>query len=309
MSQIRYCVLRDRYSIIEPKRAIKPFSFKIEENVNVKCPFCLENDDMLKVKILQVGDCRVVANQFNALAIEEKDESKREGFFEYMNGFGAHEVIIETPHHRKKMGDYSIDEFKNYFLAIRRRFVDLKKDSRIKYIQFFKNSGVLAGASIYHEHSQIIALPFVPNSIVDEIRRNEEYRNRHRRGMMNDIVNEELRLNKRIVALNSEFVAFCPYASLFPFEVVISPLSEISRFEDISNYDDLASIFKRVFKSLYLTLEHFSFNVYMHNIDKGRFYFYIAPRIYQVGGFELSSNVYINPVMPEKAAEKLRERV
>jgi UDPglucose--hexose-1-phosphate uridylyltransferase len=309
MSQIRYCILKNRYSIIEPKRAIKPFSFKIEENINIKCPFCEENSDMIEIEILRTGTCRVVANQFNALAIESDNSSKREGFFEYRNGFGAHEVIIETPHHRKKMGDYTIDEFIDYFSAINRRFVDLKKDFRIKYVQLFKNSGVLAGASLYHEHSQIIALPFVPKNVIGQIERNREYKNIHSRSLIGDIVDEEIRLNERIVAINSEFVAFCPYGSLFPFEVIIAPIAEISSFEYLSKFDELASIFKRVFHSMYETIGHFSFNIYLHNIKSGRFYFDITPRIYQMGGFELSSEIFINPIVPETAANQLRESV
>ncbi len=309
MSQIRYCLLKNTYTIIEPKRAIKPFSFKIEENLNIKCPFCPENEDMIKVKIHSVGDCRVVANQYNALAIEEESFSKRDGFFEYISGFGAHEVIIETSHHKKKMCDYSIEEFKNYFLAVKNRFTDLKKDPRIKYIQFFKNSGVLAGASLYHEHSQLIALPFVPRHTIEEVKRNNEYKKNHYRSLLEDIVTEELRLNKRIVAINEEFVAFCPYGSLFPFEVIITPLKDIEKFETMLNFNELASIFKRVFKSLYEVLGHFSFNIYLRDIEGGRFYFDIAPRIYQTGGFELSSDIFINPVVPEEAALKLRESV
>ncbi len=309
MSRIRYCIIKDTHAIIEPKRAIKPFSFKIEENLNIKCPFCPENEDMIKIKIDSIGDCRIVANQFNAVAIENEPFSKREGFFEYINGFGAHEVVIETSNHKKKMGDYSLEEFTNYFTAVKKRFNDLRKDSRIKYIQFFKNSGVLAGASLYHEHSQLIALSFLPKNVLGENSRNMEYKKRHARSLMGDIVSEELRLNERIVALNDEFLAFCPYASLFPFEVIITPLKDIERFESVSNYDELASVFKRVFISLYATLGHFSFNIYLHNIDYGRFYFDIIPRIYQIGGFEVSTNVYINPVLPEEAAEKLRENV
>ncbi len=309
MSQVRYCVLKDTHVIFEPKRRVKPFSFKVEEDITVRCPFCPENEDMIKIKIAEVGSCRVVANRFNALAIEEDPYSKREGFYEYVNGFGAHEVVIETPHHDKKMCDYSMNEFKDYFLIIANRFNDLKKDSRIKYIQFFKNSGVNAGASIAHEHSQILALSYIPKSVRLIIERNLDYKREHFRSIITDLIDEELRLNKRVVAVNAEYVAFCPYASLFPFEVIIAPLTDIDRFESLSGYSELSSIFRRVFRSLYATIGDFSFNMYLHNIEGGRFYFDITPRIYQVGGFELSTNMFINPVLPEEAAERLRENV
>ncbi len=309
MSEIRYCILKDTHTIVEPKRAFKPFGYKIVKDKHTTCPFCLENQHLIRIKILEIGDCRVVANQYNALAIENDNSSQRNGFFEYINGFGAHEVIIETSIHNKKMCDYSLKEFNDYFLSIQRRFIDLKQDSRIKYIQLFKNSGVLAGASLPHEHSQILALPYVPKYVESYIERNREYKKQHLRNIMDDMVSEELQLNTRVAAINSEYIAFCPYASQFPFEIIITPLSNIESFENISNINELSSIFKRVFAGLYETIGDFSFNIYLQNTTEGRFYFDITPRIYQIGGFELSTQLFINPVLPEEAALKLKESV
>ena len=42
-------------------------------------------------------------------------------------------------------------------------------DSRIKYVLVFKNFGPAAGASIAHTHSQIVAMPVVPENVANEL--------------------------------------------------------------------------------------------------------------------------------------------
>ena len=46
--------------------------------------------------------------------------------------------------------------------AFRERVLDLKQDTRFRYILIFKNHGAAAGAALEHPHSQLIALPDRP---------------------------------------------------------------------------------------------------------------------------------------------------
>ena len=41
----------------------------------------------------------------------------------------------------------------------------LAMDSSLRHIMYFKNSGVKAGASLLHPHSQILGLPILPNEV------------------------------------------------------------------------------------------------------------------------------------------------
>ena len=80
-----------------------------------------------------------------------------------MNGVGAHEVVIESPEHDG--GDRAAAGrriWREVFRAYRDRIVDLAKDPRLEYVMVFKNHGELAGASLEHTHSQLIATPIVP---------------------------------------------------------------------------------------------------------------------------------------------------
>jgi len=44
-----------------------------------------------------------------------------------------------------------------------------QSDERLRYILVFKNFGPAAGGSIPHTHSQIIAMPVVPENVQAEV--------------------------------------------------------------------------------------------------------------------------------------------
>jgi len=49
-----------------------------------------------------------------------------------------------------------------------------------------------------------------------------------------DVLRQELRQGKRLVAENEDFVAFAPFASRFPFELVVIPKEHSSAFSQMS---------------------------------------------------------------------------
>ena len=158
------------------------------------------------------------------------------------------------------------------------------------------------------------------------LERNMEYYKRHGRGLVQDLLENELHENERIVQTIGNFVAFCPFASGFPFEVMIAPkinmtsLSECSR-DDIS---DLSVLINELFKRMNHQLGEFDYNLYItlaplngnfenesylaHLHKNFRFIIRIVPRIYTIGGFEISTSMMINPVPPEECAKLLRTK-
>lgn len=339
MSHFRYCRINERWVIIAENRLVKPDMIKVvpdkrEEDLK-DCPFEYGNESLTGNEIYAMRDkgnatsllnwqTRVVPNLYNALSIEETKENHRIGFFERQNGLGAHEVIIETPHHHRKMNQYGVEEFENYIKTINQRIDDLERDKRLEYIQVFKNCGKYAGASMSHPHSQIIATPFIPKDIKERFRIQKSYFDIHGRSLIGDLVEEEIRLNERIVYENGTFVAFAPFASCFPFEVLIAPKVSIRKMTELSTHqlNDLARAMELVFKRLYRELGDFPFNILFFNmptpsVQKESDFFYrmneyfrftisITPRIYQLAGFEISTGMHINPVAPELVAIRLR---
>ena len=162
-------------------------------------------------------------NRFPALKVEGGLDREGEGMFDRMNGIGAHEVVIETPDHDKTLASMTEVEIERVLSAFRARVLDLKQDRRFRYILLFKNHGAPAGATLEHSHSQLIALPIVPDFVRDEIEGARHHYADKERCVFCDIVRHELAAARRVILENADIVALAPYAPRFPFETWIVP--------------------------------------------------------------------------------------
>jgi UDPglucose--hexose-1-phosphate uridylyltransferase len=327
MSEIRYSKFDDKYVIIAPERFHKPDNIVTQNSEDVSnCPFCPENENKLEKEIFSIREngkwlVKVVPNLYKALSLENKFESHIINGFEFYKGFGVHEVIIDTPRHIK-IFEFNKNEWMNLFITIKARITDLKKDSRIKYLSIFKNYGLKAGASQTHPHSQIIGMPLLPKVKKELLKREFEYYKKHGRKFLKDIVEEEMVENKRVLYKTQNFISFMPFASLFPFEIMIASFEESSYLE-MNNFEELAVILQKSINLLYQEIGEFDFNIEFFeppinkNFDNEEFFdeikdfhlFYvrIRPRIFNLAGFEIMNEITINPVEPEFIKKVLEE--
>ena len=130
-----------------------------------------------------------------------------------------------------------------------------------------------------------------------------------------DIMHEELNEAVRIVEASEHFVALEPFESASPFATYIYPRRHMASFGEISASEllDLANILKNVLAKLYWGLDDPDFNYSIRTAPKEnagvRYYHWyvsIIPRLTRIAGFELGSGMFINTVLPEAAAEFLR---
>ncbi|MEA3523700.1 MAG: galactose-1-phosphate uridylyltransferase [Campylobacterota bacterium] len=338
MSEIRRDRLHDKYVLIAPERLHRPdLLVNTKKTISSKdrCPFCEGNESLTPPEIYAIRDndadatqwrTRVIPNLYKAVQVELEDHSQRKGMFESIPGVGAHEVLIDSPCHECGIEGLDVQSIENWLRSIVIRIDDLKNDQRLIYLSVFKNFGGGAGATQEHPHTQILALPIMPQNELVFLERNTRYYQRHGRGKMEDILHNELLDKERIVEEIGTFVAFCPYASTFPFEVMIAPKRNIRSLENCFRDDltDLSILLRHVFQKLKAQLGHFDYNLffrlpplnknfenesYMPYLDKNyRFSIRITPRIYRLGGFEISTDMAINPVSPEECAALLNSK-
>ena len=74
--------------------------------------------------------------------------------------------------------------------------LDLGKDSRMRSFFVVKNAGAAAGSSVAHAVSQIIALAVVPPALKEKLQAAQEFFERHKRSVFDDIASEELRVGR-----------------------------------------------------------------------------------------------------------------
>ena len=265
---------------------------------------------------------RVVPNLYPALRPESADRRPptdedidplasgrgEPGFFASQPAVGAHEVIVNTPKPVTSLRSLSPEEVDTAFGVWRER---MRAHAGSAYVHLIVNEGRDAGASLPHSHSQLYALPFVPAQIARERERFTAYALRtHGRNLLGDLIQEEVRLRERIVAIDDEAVAICPYASRVPFELQIVPRTPRASFADDG---PLAA---RMVHDVLGRLERLlgavpALNLWVRTAPSGAEYFCwrieLLPRLTKLAGLEMGTGVNLNIMPPEKAAEQLRD--
>jgi UDPglucose--hexose-1-phosphate uridylyltransferase len=327
MPELRRDPVIGRWVIISTERGRRPVGFPEPEKKKQTgfCPFCQGNEDKTPPEVFAFRahgtapntpgwTVRVVPNKFPALQIEGGLSRRADGIYDKMNGIGAHEVIIETPDHDRETSQLSDESMRQVLTAFRERILDLKKDVRFRYIIIFKNQGVSAGASLEHSHSQLIATPIIPTRVSQELDGAKRHYDLKERCVFCDIVEQETSDGKRMVIENDGFVAFCPFAARFPFETWLLPRAHVSAFEKITDAEIalLASTLKDTLRRLNIALNSPSYNYILHSapcktpdLEFYHWHLEIMPKLTRVAGFEWGTGFYINPTLPEDAAEFL----
>jgi UDPglucose--hexose-1-phosphate uridylyltransferase len=330
MSELRFDCTTADWVVFAPLRKLRPHDGAVQpaaegHEVQRTCPFCPGNESMTPHEIYAVRQAgagqaewqtRVVPNKFPALRIEEDDRRVRESqVFEHLGGCGAHEVVIETPAHTGFLASLPLVHVETVVRTLHTRYVDLLRDKRFQAIVIFKNYGERAGTSLRHPHWQIIATPVVPRLLRMKLREATEHFDRYGSCLYEVLLEEELAAQRRIVAMNSEFVAFAPYASQLPFETWIMPRRSQAGFSALvpEQIPPLAVILSDVLRKIYVGLEDPHFNLTVDTAPRGeedephfRWHIRVLPRLSTAAGFELGSGMSINTVLPEDAAEFLR---
>ena len=329
MSELRKDPVVGRWVIISSERGRRPTDFG-PEPVRPKltsCAFCAGHEDKTPPEIVAGRppggrpntpdwSYRVVPNKWPALRIEGELEASAEGLYDRMEGIGAHEVVIETPDHAATMATMPLDTIADVLLAFRERVLDLKKDGRFQYILVFKNHGEAAGASLEHPHSQLIALPIIPLMVEEELSGSAAYYARKERCVWCDIVRQERRDRRRLIAEGDGFVVLAPFAPRFPFETWILPDRHRPAFEesDVDDLRGLAGVLQDFLRRMNRLLNDPPFNFMLHTaplhesgLDHFHWHLEVIPKLTRVAGFEWGSGFFINAVPPEEAATALRE--
>jgi UDPglucose--hexose-1-phosphate uridylyltransferase len=339
MPELRYDPLQHRWVIIATEREARPSDLHDTTKYNRvrACPFCEGHESSTPPEIWAIRDphsppnspgwkVRIVPNKFPALKIESEGKRIGVGYYDMIEGTGAHEVIIETPQHNVSLADLLPEHVKWVLHGYRERLKDLYKDPRFKYVLIFKNHGKRAGASLAHPHSQLIATPIVPLNVSIKLEAAKLHYEKKERCLICDLIQNEITTNTRIISSENGFIAFTPYASRFPFEVFIAPIKHNYSFAEVA--DDELELLSPFLKDILLRLKNvlhdppynYVISTSPNTESKPKFpdkwitikYDYhwhieIIPRLVRIAGFEWGSGFYINPSTPEMAAQYLRE--
>jgi UDPglucose--hexose-1-phosphate uridylyltransferase len=186
----------------------------------------------------------------------------------------------------------------------------------VKYVSIFRNHGLEAGASLSHAHSQIIATPFVPRIIREEMDASKKLYTDTGKCAFCNIIRDELKGPRRIMD-NGTFAAFAPYASVNPLEFWIAPKKHQASLLDMTKQQ--TKTFTVTLKTCLTALKdiandppyNYGFHMTADGTVKNHYHWHLEvyPQLAIWAGFEKSTGMYINTVTPESAAQSLRERI
>jgi UDPglucose--hexose-1-phosphate uridylyltransferase len=329
VSELRQDPTTEEWVIIASERAKRPSDFvhrRPERELpefSHSCPFCPGNESMTPSETLlyQQRDgngwqVRAFTNKFAALDPSGKTTRNiREGFFTEMAGVGIHEVIVETPLHNKSLAFMREDEVLSVLNAYHERYQKLYRQPFAKLVIIFKNHGSAAGTSLEHSHSQLVVTPVVPRHIRIRHEVAIRYYDNSGRCLYSDLMERELKNEKRIVVENEDFVVFHPFASQRPFETWILPKKHQASFGNVSTDDrkKLANVLRLILLKLHKGLNDPDFNYVIDTAPVGdenepyyMWHMRIIPRLSELAGFEIGSGIYINTAVPEQTAKFMR---
>jgi len=243
---------------------------------------------------------RVFENLYAAMVPDPVPPSKE---WIALAGRGRHEVIVESPDHDRSPADFSRAELELLIRVYRDRYSLLRRDRQTGYVSIFKNWGQVAGASLSHTHTQVVALPIVPPALA-----------RERAAISSsgycpicNIVEREQN-SGRLIAQNRGWIAIAPFFSESPYETWIVPRECVSNLEDLdqASRDDLAVMLGDILKRTKVLLDDPAYNYMVFQLPSGyHMSIRIQPAISKIAGFEKGTGIHINPVAPERAASEL----
>ncbi len=318
MPELRKDPIISRWVIIAKERARRSSAFvdPVNNESDAKeCSFC---QDKTSIEVYVKDGVRIVKSGTPFFTEAEERSIKTHGLYQVCHSHGSHEVVIETPQHIANIADLPVDQIKHVLKAYALRMAHHEKDPSIKSVLAYKNYGVAAGSrNIGHARSQIMAFPVVPMRMQDKLNGAKLYYDFHDRSLFLDLVRQELRESRRVIIETAHFIAFCPFAARFPFEVWVMPKPEIQH----CNYSigvqgcemELAGLLKEILMKYKVGLNDPAYNFVIQSaaVELGVTESYcwhieILPRLTRVAGFERGTGFYINPIPPEMTAEFLQ---
>jgi UDPglucose--hexose-1-phosphate uridylyltransferase len=340
-NELRKDYLLDRWVVIATERGRRPTDFAKPKKSPVPvgvCPLCPGNERMtppaLLVYLKSNGEIvkdrdedgfrhknwliRCIPNLYPAFAPpkEQADQAQIMKSDNFGLAIGHHEVLVESPRHDEDPAAAELQQLTHVINAYVDRLSELSAKPYVKYVSIFRNHGLEAGASLSHAHSQIIATPFVPTIVENEVAASTKFWNEHEKCVFCDMMERESK-SPRLVLDQERFMVLTPYASVHPMEFWILPKKHHKNLLSLTQTEKevFAETLKASLKGLKELVNdppyNYGFHLSTNKDDEDCYHWHLEvyPQLATWAGFEKSTGMYINTVTPENAAAGLRKAV
>jgi UDPglucose--hexose-1-phosphate uridylyltransferase len=226
---------------------------------------------------------------------------------------GAAEIVLYTPDHTASMASLGARGVRRVIDLWADRTAALLARPEVDYVLVFENRGREVGATIDHPHGQVYAfglMPPVPRKELDVAAAHG--------CPLCELTSREATLGERVVVDDGEWLAWVPFASGWPYGLLIAPRDHLTGLPDArpDTRDGLAHVLVDALARYdRLFARAFPYMLWIHQLpgnEHAHLHIHIAPPLRAartmrfVAAAELGSGVLFDPVTPEHAAAALR---
>ncbi len=326
VSTLRQDPTTRQWVILAPRRGERPHQRVVvprpsQPERDPTCPFCPGNEAQTPPEVLRLPPegpdwrVRVVPNLYGALGGDGPLRRTGSPMFREMPGVGSHEVVIESPRHDARLDEMTQEEVAEVVWVWRERYRELIARPEIRAVVVFKNFGPLAGTSLLHPHSQIVATPVYLPRLLRRLDVATRYFDDNGVCLYDDLIAAEREARIRVVDECGGFISLEPFAAGSPYETWVLPTFHQGSFGELADeeVDDLACILIRALTLIRRACGDPDYNLVLysaptngHTDEVFHWHIKIIPKLTTPAGFEIGSAMSINTVPPEEAAEALR---
>lgn len=300
-----------------------------------ECPLCPSRDDHLSEIPAHDYDVVVFENRFPSFAstseLDPENSSDSTGFSADGNdafiagpGVGRCEVVCFTSDHDAAFSSLSPTRVRTVIEAWVARTEALSAIPEVEQVFCFENRGEEIGVTLSHPHGQIYGYPFVTPRTRQMLDSARAHATTTGRNLFADVLDAEVQAGERIVARNDSWTAFVPFAARWPLEVHLYPNRQVPDLPALTDLEreHLSTIYLEVLRRMErVHQDSLPYIAGWHQApvreDRELGYLHLelfsirrAPgKLKYLAGSESAMGAFVNDVLPEDAARRLREVV
>ena len=284
------------------------------------CPFCPGSG-----KVPDNYEVYKYDNDFPALSQDPPiPDDVPTDFYKMAEAYGKCEVILYSPEHTSSLYQFSTAHVVKIIDLWTERFIELRKDEKIKYIFIFENRGELVGVTMPHPHGQIYGYSYMPKKLELELDACSEYYHNNGTCLICDMYKDERKYGDRVIFENEDFLVFLPFFSEYPYGMYIVSRNHKQNLTQFNEREklNLAKALKGTtgtLDSLFGSVMPYMMCMHQEPVNSGdasEYYhfhieFFPPKRAADKQKFNASSETgawaHANPTKPEEKAEELRQ--
>jgi UDPglucose--hexose-1-phosphate uridylyltransferase len=147
---------------------------------------------------------------------------------------GHCEVVVFTRDPNASLGTLPLAQIELLFEVLADRTARLRGRGDVRYVLPFENRGVEVGVTLHHPHGQIYGYPVVPPVPATMHAQFEAHYRANGRGLLGDLITDELVDGRRVLYAGEQAVAFVPVCARFPYEVWVAPIAPVASFGELT---------------------------------------------------------------------------